>query len=619
MSSSSSPDEAVAKNVSRALYKSLSSVLKDSFYDDGQIGPGGIASSSSTSDDDSGIKGSVRSIGHSNMNIVIPSKGLSASFRAGTSSSRPTSFRGSIRGIPYGGGGNKKYGGVAVTKDEGEELFQDRHLISFAVIYTMIFFNGCCFTAVVPSVPFYLQVLGAASSFLGWVVSFYSLGQIIGSPLAGMMSERLSKKNLLTISSSVGLLSSILYATAPGFWFILVSRLLTGISAGFEFTTELTYIAQNTTQKERTTFLASVTACNVVGFIMGPALGTLLASLDFHVMGLAINQYTGPGWLLAAMFVIDLFMVRGLFREHDTRRTDDANDADNEKTGLVERSKVGATKVACYGVVSSLDEKKKDTKTTLSAAESRDEPLPFSMTMVISMIFVQFTVMCAWSVLETITSPLAQDEFDWGVQECNLLFTAGGFISLIAYFAFVVASKWVQDRWLIVYALLLCSIGLMLAIDWSQLGWVPNSLSQNLPSYMTRFVTGYMIMNAGFMTGRPVTFALYSKLIPSQYQGKFLGWMVAGGSAARTLGPFGAVYLYYGITSEGINLLALFGSEALFQLACLVLVICLWSELLPKSSHGSKPDKGYNGDERAGWKGDDDGRTTQNSSQNSTS
>lgn len=91
-------------------------------------------------------------------------------------------------------------------------------------------------------------------------------------------------------------------------------------------------------------------------------------------------------------------------------------------------------------------------------------------------------------------------------------------------------------------------------------------------------------MNAGFMTGRPVTFALYSKLIAPQYQGKYLGWMVAGGSAARTLGPFMAVYLYYGITGPGNNMLALFGVEGLFQLVCLVLVILFWEHLLPASS-----------------------------------
>lgn len=69
-----------------------------------------------------------------------------------------------------------------------EEIIKDVHnilsekrgrgtWISFLVVYTMIFFNGCCFTAVVPSVPFYLQQLHAAPPFLGWVVSFYSLGQ----------------------------------------------------------------------------------------------------------------------------------------------------------------------------------------------------------------------------------------------------------------------------------------------------------------------------------------------------------------------------------------------------------------------------------------------------------
>lgn len=96
-----------------------------------------------------------------------------------------------------------------------------------------------CFTAVVPSVPFYLQVLGAPPSFLGLVVSFYSLGQIIGSPTAGWLNDWVESRTLLTLSSSIGLIASTLYAAAPNHWFILLSRLTTGISAGMEFTTEL--------------------------------------------------------------------------------------------------------------------------------------------------------------------------------------------------------------------------------------------------------------------------------------------------------------------------------------------------------------------------------------------
>ena len=123
-------------------------------------------------------------------------------------------------------------------------------------------------SAVVPSVPFYLHYLGAPSSFLGLVVSFYSLGQFIGSPAAGWLNDRVESKTLLTLSSLIGLVASTFYAVAPNQWYILLSRVMTGVSAGMEFTTELAFIARNTTNEERTTFLASVTAVNVLGFIM---------------------------------------------------------------------------------------------------------------------------------------------------------------------------------------------------------------------------------------------------------------------------------------------------------------------------------------------------------------
>lgn len=468
-------------------------------------------------------------------------------------------------------------------------------MISFAIIYTMIFFNGCCFTAVVPSVPFYLQILNAPPEFLGWVVSFYSLGQIFGSPMAGFLADLFPARRLLTISSSLGLISSLVYAVAPGYNYILFSRLITGISAGMEFTTELAFIARNTTNKERTTYLASVTACNVVGFIMGPALGTILAVLDISFLGLKIDQYTGPGWLLAFMFMLDVIMIQCFFKDNCGADSDSvSDDSDDDSEERVELLGDKEQSNASYGgVLEDHPEEESDDED-----DSADLPEPWdlveegggsavtkapppSVAMVLSLIFVQFTVMCGFSLTETITSPLTQDELGWSVQDCNLLFTCGGFVSLIAYVVFVVASRWVEDRWLILYALVLCFMGFVLAVDWKQLSWVPIWVTEHQPSYMVRFVSGFMVMNAGFMTGRPVTFALYSKLIAPEYQGKYLGWMVAGGSAARTLGPFFAVYLYYGVKTVGYNLLALFGSVGVFHLACVVLVIWQWARLLP--------------------------------------
>ena len=104
------------------------------------------------------------------------------------------------------------------------------------------------------------------------------------------------------------------------------------------------------------------------------------------------------------------------------------------------------------------------------------------------------------------------------------------------------------------------------------------------PPYKFCFLVGYLVMNAGFMTGRPVTFALYSKLLPNEIQGEYLGFMVAGGSAARTLGPFIAVFVYYHIEGPWKNTLALFGGDGAMMIICLVLVIMLWPLLLPAKS-----------------------------------
>jgi MFS family permease len=491
------------------------------------------------------------------------------------------------------------------TENEEKKSPQSLDLISsFVVVYTMIFFNGCCFTAVVPSVPFYLQYLHAPPEFLGWVVSFYSLGQVFGSPTAGWLvsddesgkSSACSSKRLLTFSSTLGLISSAMYTVAPSYNFILISRLLTGFSAGMEFTTELTFIANNTTPSQRTAYLASVTACNVVGFIMGPAISMILSNaINIEVLGglVTVNEYTAPGWLLVAMFMLDLVMVRFFFTEHappgneynSTIRAGEKPTMEMEKEGLLDKK--SQSRAHFYGGV----RKSEDTESSTpahhndAAQECKESEPPPPLLLVLSLIFVQFSFMCGFSLLETITSPLVQDEFDWNIQECNLLFTAGGFVSLSAYVAFVLLSKCVQDRRLVVTSLVLSFAGFFLGVDWQQLEWVPDSLAETLlpAPYLIRFLLGFALMNGGFMTGRPVVFALYSKLIARQYQGKYLGWMVAGGSVARTLGPFAAVYLYYNVEGAGENLLALFGSFVVFHSACLALVLWQWPQLLPSS------------------------------------
>ncbi len=398
-------------------------------------------------------------------------------------------------------------------------------------------------------------------------MSAYSVGQIVGSTcIAGWLNDKLGGRTLLTLTSMSGIVATLFYVIGANHWFVLLSRWLTGVSAGWEFTTELAYISSNTSAKERTVFLSSVTAVNLVGFILGPALSTLLSMLDFDIMGLEINEYTGPGWLLVALFVVDLIIVRVFFEESSTSSVSDEHsvlvNGENEKN---------------YGTNA---DKESDRVESQVVVEQR---LP-SLLVVGSLIFIQFSLMVVWSVMETIASLLAGDSFGWHIHECNILFTCGGAASLFAYVLFVIASKRVEDRLLIAYSIVACIIGLLLMITWS---------SPLLPPYLGRFVTGYLIVNMGFMTGRPVTFSLYSKLTPEKAQGAYLGYMVAGGSAARAAGPFVAVAIYYHI-GNGMNTFVLFGSITTVMVICLAVMFMLWSSLIPFTAASNK-DKSSDG------------------------
>ena len=310
------------------------------------------------------------------------------------------------------------------------------------------------------------------------------------------------------------------------------------------------------------------TAVNLVGFLLGPALSTLLSMLNFEIMGLEINEYTGPGWLLVVLFVVDLIMVRVFFEESSTLGPSEEHskllvNGENEKQ---------------YGTNVDKESDRAESQVVI------EQHLP-SLLVVGSLIFIQFSLMCVWSVLETIASLLAGDSFGWHVHECNILFTCGGAASLFAYVLFVFASKRIEDRLLIAYSIAACIFGLLLMITWS---------SPLLPPYLCRFVTGYLIVNMGFMTGRPVTFSLYSKLTPEKTQGAYLGYMVAGGSAARAAGPFVAIAIYYHIGNE-MNTLVLFGSITVVMVTCLAVMFMLWSSLIPSGTVASGKDKSSDG------------------------
>ena len=85
-----------------------------------------------------------------------------------------------------------------------------------------------------------------SESFYAWVVSGFSIGAVAGSLGAAPLLKLLPYRYCFLLSFSLGIFGNILYALgAPSrAWFVLVGRLLAGVTFGLVISLQLAYIGE---------------------------------------------------------------------------------------------------------------------------------------------------------------------------------------------------------------------------------------------------------------------------------------------------------------------------------------------------------------------------------------
>lgn len=158
-----------------------------------------------------------------------------------------------------------------------------------------------------PIMPDLMERVGAADTATGafWggvLMAAYAGAQFLFSPAVGGLSDALGRKPVLLFTLAALAVDYVIMALATGFWVLLVGRILAGI-AGATYITATAYLADLSDPKDRAANFGLIGASFGVGFIVGPALGGLLAGV--HV--------TAPFWaaaaLAAANFVFGLFVL----------------------------------------------------------------------------------------------------------------------------------------------------------------------------------------------------------------------------------------------------------------------------------------------------------------------
>ncbi|PTU31894.1 TCR/Tet family MFS transporter [Stenotrophobium rhamnosiphilum] len=116
----------------------------------------------------------------------------------------------------------------------------------------------------------------------GVFTTVWALMQFFSSPILGALSDRFGRRPVILLSC-VGMgLDFILMAMAPNLAWLFVGRMISGITAA-NFSTASAYIADVTSPDKRAAAFGMLGVAFGIGFVIGPAIGGLLGSIDPHL------------------------------------------------------------------------------------------------------------------------------------------------------------------------------------------------------------------------------------------------------------------------------------------------------------------------------------------------
>lgn len=115
-----------------------------------------------------------------------------------------------------------------------------------------------------------------ASAYGAWLISAYALTQFVFAPIIGNLSDKYGRRPVLLLSLVGFGIDYLFLALAPTYGWLFVGRVIAGIT-GASFTTASAYIADVSTPENRAKNFGLIGAAFGLGFVLGPAVGGLLA------------------------------------------------------------------------------------------------------------------------------------------------------------------------------------------------------------------------------------------------------------------------------------------------------------------------------------------------------
>lgn len=163
----------------------------------------------------------------------------------------------------------------------GENVLKSK----LALIGLMLFTVFIGFGIIIPVLPQIVSDVSAdmAKLHTGWMLAAYSLMSLILSPYWGSLSEKIGRRPVIMVGVLGFSLSFLLFGLSGDNLVIMyASRVLGGLFSGAVVACIVAYVADITTEDERTKGMAVVGMSIGLGFTFGPGFGGLLSEISHH-------------------------------------------------------------------------------------------------------------------------------------------------------------------------------------------------------------------------------------------------------------------------------------------------------------------------------------------------
>lgn len=178
-------------------------------------------------------------------------------------------------------------------KERGERFVEESGLPSYlrrrvvAIAAFTIFVDMVGWGLIAPTIPDLLASFDSrarqdSAAAGGWLMSVYAVSQFIFAPLLSALGDRFGRRPIL-LTAMVGLtLDYILMAMAPTLSLVILARLVSGI---FGSTSAVAYaaVADISRPADRSRLFGKLAAAAGAGFVVGPAIGGMLGSIDIRL------------------------------------------------------------------------------------------------------------------------------------------------------------------------------------------------------------------------------------------------------------------------------------------------------------------------------------------------